>query len=267
MAKSLSSNSPITVLVTRAAGQSSQFTQLLTAAGLQVLEMPALEIRPPSSWAPLDAAIAQLPTYDWLILTSANAVTFFLQRLAAVGNPAALKTVKLAVIGKKTNSALQQQGHSADFIPPDFVADSLVQAFPESVAGLRLLFPRVESGGRATLVQEMTTAGAMVTEAPAYESGCPPAPDAAAIAALQSNQIQIVSFASSKTVRHACQLWQQGLGDDWRDYLAAVAIASIGPQTSETCHELLGRVDIAAAEYTLEGLTTAITQWVSALSA
>ncbi|NEQ34685.1 MAG: uroporphyrinogen-III C-methyltransferase [Leptolyngbya sp. SIO4C5] len=47
-----------TVLVTRSSGQSSQFSDLLTAAGARVLEMPALEIRPPASWADLDRAIA-----------------------------------------------------------------------------------------------------------------------------------------------------------------------------------------------------------------
>lgn len=228
--------------------------------------MPALEIRPPSTWQPLDAAIAHLNTYDWLILTSANAVTFFWQRLAAVGNPAELASVKLAVVGKKTASVLQQQGYQADFIPPNFVADSLVAAFPESVQGRKLLFPRVESGGREILVNEMTAAGATVTEVPAYESGCPQTPDPAAIAALQSQQIHVITFASSKTVRHTCQLLQQGLGTNWTAYLEQVAIASIGPKTSDTCRELLGRVDIEAAEYTLEGLTQAITEWASSAS-
>lgn len=257
---------PLTVLVTRSAGQSSQFAKLLQAAGMQVLEMPALEIRPPTSWQPLDTAIATLKTFDWLILTSANAVNNFCERLATVGNPADLQGVKLAVVGKKTASVLRQRGLAADFVPPDFVADALVANFPEPVAGLKLLFPRVASGGREVLVKEMTAAGATVTEVAAYESGCPAAPDATAIAALQSGQVHIMTFASSKTVRHTCHLLQQGLGDQWADDLQTVAIASIGPKTSDTCRELLGRVDIEATEYTLEGLTEAIAQWVSASS-
>ena len=266
MARLQSAHSPATALVTRSAGQSSQFTKLLAAAGIQVVEMPALEIRPPSTWQPLDEAIAHLKTYDWLILTSANAVTFFWQRLQMVENPADLESVKLAVVGKKTATVLQQQGHQADFIPPNFVADSLVAAFPESVDGLRLLFPRVESGGREVLVKEMAAAGATVIEVPAYESGCPQSPDPAAIAALRDHQIHIITFASSKTVRHTCQLLKQGLGENWKEFLHEVAIASIGPKTSDTCYELLGRVDIEATEYTLEGLTQAIAQWASASS-
>ncbi|MGD1909097.1 MAG: uroporphyrinogen-III synthase [Leptolyngbyaceae cyanobacterium] len=253
-----------TILVTRSLGQSSQFTDLLQAEGATVIEMPALEIRPPSSWEPLDQAISHLPSYDWLILTSANAVTYCLNRIDQVGNPADLKTVKLAVVGKKTAKVLQQRGLNPDFIPPNFVADALVADFPGSVAGLKLLFPRVERGGREVLVKEMPAAGATVTEVAASESGCPAAPDPRAIAALKAGAVQVITFASSKTVRHCCQLFHQGLGTDWSRLLDSVMIASIGPKTSETCRELFGRVDIEAQEYTLEGLTQAITQWASA---
>ncbi|MDA0672907.1 MAG: uroporphyrinogen-III synthase [Cyanobacteria bacterium] len=256
-----------TILVTRSAGQSSQFHDLLNAQGARVIDMPALEITPPTSWQPLDRAIVQLPQYDWLILTSANAVDYFWQRLTAVGNPAAINHIKLAVVGKKTAQALQAKGYHPDYIPPDFVADSLVAAFPEPVAGKALLFPRVESGGRAVLVQEMTAAGATVTEVPAYESACPARPDPTAIAALQTRQIDVITFASSKTVRHGCQLMAQGLGDRWREVIAPAAIASIGPQTSDACRACLGRVEIEADVYTLDGLTEAICQWASALLA
>lgn len=231
--------------------------------GFLVLEMPALEIRPPSSWVPMDAAIAQLPQFDWLILTSANAVTYFLDRLDQVGNSADLAYVKLAVVGKKTAKVLKHRGRTPDFIPPNFVADSLVKDFPVPVTGLRLLFPRVESGGRDVLVKAMTAAGATVTEVAAYESGCPLQTDPYAIKALKNQGVAILTFASSKTVRHTCQLLQQGLGDKWLTYLQDVAIASIGPQTSATCQTLLGRVDIEAQEYTLDGLTQAIVRWVS----
>lgn len=255
-----------TILITRAAGQSSQFSELLQAQGAAVLEMPALAMRPPSSWAALDAAIAQLASYDWLILTSANAVTYFFERRRALGLetpfPAGLK---LAVVGKKTAAVLAAWGLSPDFVPPDFIADALVAHFPVPVAGLQVLFPRVESGGRELLAQQLTAAGAQVNEVSAYESGCPEHADPAAIAALSAGQIDVVTFASSKTVRHFAQLLGQSLGPDWPRQLTNVAVASIGPQTSRDCQALLGRVDIEAAEFTLEGLTAALCRWASPL--
>jgi uroporphyrinogen III methyltransferase / synthase len=257
-----------TILITRAAGQASPFADLLTAQGARVIELPALEIRPPSSWAELDGAIATLPSFHWLLLTSANAVNFFLDRLMDQGQDLrALGSLKLAVVGRKTAAVLKQRGLIADFMPPDFVADALVSHFPVPVAGQRMLFPRVESGGRDLLVQTFSAAGAEVVEVAAYESGCPLTPDPKALSALKAHQVDVISFASSKTVVHTCHLLEQGMGADWRTTLADVAIASIGPKTSETCQQYLGRVDIEPTEYTLDALTEAIATWASASSA
>ncbi|MEO1069295.1 MAG: uroporphyrinogen-III synthase, partial [Cyanobacteria bacterium J06638_6] len=254
-----------TILITRASEQSSAFAALLTAQGAKVLDFPALEIRPPSSWAGLDGAIAALPTFQWLILTSDNAVNFFVDRLLVQGQDLrALGGLKIAVVGRKTAAVLRRRGIIPDFVPPDFVADALVDHFPEPVEGQRLLFPRVESGGREVLVQEFTAAGADVVEVAAYESGCPEVPAPEALMALKQKRVDVVTFASSKTVVHTAQLLEQGLGADWREALRGVAIASIGPKTSDSCRELLGRVDIEPAEYTLDGLTEAIAAWANA---
>ena len=253
-----------TILITRSAGQSSQFSQMLQAEGAEVIEMPALEITPPSSWQPMDQAIARLSTFDWLILTSANAVNFFLDRLFSQRQDArALAGVNIAVVGKKTAQVLKQRSLIPDFIPPDFVADSLVEHFPQGdrLQGSQILFPRVESGGREVLVQQLTAQGAVVTEAPAYQSACPKMIEPDALAALKQCQVDIVTFASSKTVKHFCRLLEQAAGPDWRTLLTDVCLASIGPQTSQTCQELLGRVTVEAPVFTLDGLTQAIVQW------
>ena len=252
-----------TVLVTRAAGQSSSFSARLQELGARVVEMPALAIGPPSSWAALDDAIAHLSTFTWLILTSTNGVEYFFQRLAQQGKDArALAGLKIALVGRKTAASLKHYGLQADFIPPNFVADVLVEQFPEELAGRKILFPRVETGGRDVLVKELNAKGATVVEVAAYQSGCPDTIAPAALNALHQRTLDIITFASSKTVKCFCQLLEQ------TEMLVAnpalldnLCIASIGPQTSKTCQQLLGRVDVEALEYTLEGLTDAIAQW------
>ena len=251
-----------TVLVTRAAEQSSKFTALLQQQGATVIEMPALVITPPSSWEELDRAIANLDKFQWLILTSANGVNYFFDRLSTLGYDArALGKIKIAVVGRKTASVLRERQLNPDFIPPDYIADSLVANFPEDITGQKLLFPRVEIGGRDTLVKELSDRGAEVVEVPAYQSKCPDKIDLQAWQALKQKQIDVVTFASSKTVTNFYQLLQQPAesNEAIESLLADVAIASIGPQTSKTCRELLGRIDLEAKEYTLEGLTRAIT--------
>jgi uroporphyrinogen III methyltransferase / synthase len=244
------------VLVTRATGQASEFSQMLRSRGARVLELPTLEIVPPTSWQDLDREIGRLSDFNWLILTSTNGVDAFFERLHYAGKDSrALTGISIAVVGQKTAQSLQQYGIIPDFIPPDFVADSLVSNFPISPAHQRILLPRVETGGRETLAQEFTNLGAIVVEVPAYQSQCPQSIDPSVLLALQSQQVDIITFASSKTVKHFCQLIGDSLPSDWQ---SRVCIASIGPQTSATCRSLLGKVDIEAIEYTLPGLVAAL---------
>ena len=257
-----------TILVTRSVGQSRQFCDRLEQAGARVVEMPALEIGPPTSWAPLDRAIDDLRSFDWLVLTSTNGVDYFFERLIAKGYDArSLADLKIAVVGKKTAKSLTDRSVQPDFIPPDFVADSLVENFPvHDLRGYRILFPRVESGGREVLVNQFRDRGSEVIEVPAYESRCPDAIPADALRAIQQGQLDVITFASSKTVQNFCYLIESTPGLSLQDpWLDTVCIASIGPQTSYACEDLLGRVDVEAQEYTLDGLLQAIEDWAQAV--
>ncbi len=248
-----------TIVVTRAAGQSSQFSHSLQNFGAKVIEMPTIEIVAPSSWAELDRAIAILNEFDWLVLTSTNAVDYFFERLGSqLQDVRGLAAIKIAVVGEKTAQRLRQRGLQPDFIPPEFVADAMVVNFPDSIAGKKILFPRVETGGRDVLVRAFSDRGAIITEVAAYQSTCPKTPDAKAIALLQDRAANLVTFASSKTVKHFCELMERAIGDHWIESLEKVKFASIGPQTSKTCRALLGRVEIEADEFTLDGLIKAI---------
>jgi uroporphyrinogen-III synthase (EC 4.2.1.75)/uroporphyrinogen-III C-methyltransferase (EC 2.1.1.107) len=249
-----------TVLVTRSEGQSPAFCELLQAQGARVLEMPTLVIQPPTSWDPLDTAIANLEQFDWLLLTSANGVQAFFERLQRQGRDSrALHSLQVAVVGSKTASVLAQYGIRPDLMPSEFVAEALLPIWPEPVQGQRILFPRVESGGREELVQGLRQRGAEVVEVAAYRSACPAAADPQVLEALKAHQVDILTFASSKTVQHFAHLIQQaGLGPEIWD--PPVQIAAIGPKTAATCKAAFGRVDIAAQEYTLEGLVEALIQ-------
>ena len=261
-----------TVLITRSVGQSSQFTQMIIAAGANAIEMPALEICPPSSWKALDNAIVNISEFDWLILTSSNGINYFFERLMALEKDVrTLANLKIAVVGEKTAQVLKNHSLKPDFIPPNFIADSLIEHFPEQLDGKKVLFPRVESGGREDLIREFRNQGAEVTEVAAYQSCCPGEIPPSAEFALQSGNIDVITFASSKTVKFFNQLAEQVFSELSQNnqppvvshYLEGVCIASIGPQTSKACQKYFGRVDVEASEYTLEGLTQAIIDWTA----
>ena len=247
------------VLLTRAADASPASRALFSAAGAQVIELPALVIGPPDDWGPLDGALRSLEHFHWLIFSSANGVDAVRQRLDHLHlhpdrGPA---WPRLAAVGRKTAQAIRRQGWPTPFVPQDFVADSLLACFPEPVHGRRLLLPRVQSGGRPLLAEQFRRQGATVVEVPAYESRCPATIPAPAAAALTRGHVDVITFTSSKIVRNTATLLAAHLGESWRSRLAPSKVVSIGPETSRTCRALLGRVDAEANPHQMEALVAA----------
>ena len=248
-----------TIAVTRAEQQLGEARRLFERAGAEVLDLPALVIGPPDTWGPLDDALTELEDFHWLVVSSSNGVEAVEQRLRRQGGSLARRPagLKIAAVGRKTAARLEELGAAADFVPPAFVADSLIEHFPVSGWGLRLLLPRVQSGGRTVLAEAFGEAGARVVEVAAYESRCPESLPPATAEALATGKVSAITFSSGKTVQHTAQLLEAGLGASWREQLDGVALVSIGPQTSRSCREVLGRVDAEADPHDLEGLVVA----------
>jgi uroporphyrinogen-III synthase len=247
------------VAITRAEHQQSAARALFAAAGADVLDLPALVLTAPDSWGPLDDALEEWEDFHWLVFSSSNGVDAVEERLRRQGRSLARRPpgVRLAAVGRKTAQRLEELGAPADFVPPAFVADSLVEHFPVSGWGLRLLLPRVQSGGRTLLAEAFGAAGARVVEVAAYETRCPDGLPSGALAALQQGRLDAITFSSGKTVSHAARMLHAAFGAEWLGVLEGLAIVSIGPQTSERCRRELGRVDAEASPHDLDGLVEA----------
>ena len=251
-----------TVVVTRAADQQGAARQLLEERGARVLDLPALVIGPPDHWGPLDDALEDLESFHWLVFSSANGVQAVEQRLQRLGRCLARRpaSLKIAAVGRKTAQVLDDLGAAADFVPPSFVADSLIDHFPVSGWGLKMLLPRVQSGGRTLLADAFGEAGVRVVEVAAYESGCPSSMPDPTAAALDEGSVDAIAFSSGKTAEHTAQLLEQRFGPGWTKRLEGVKVISIGPQTSRSCRQCFGRVDSEADPHDLEGLADACAQ-------
>jgi uroporphyrinogen-III synthase len=248
-----------TIAVTRAEHQLGAARALFERAGARVIDLPALVIAPPDDWGPLDDALAELDQFHWIVFSSANGVEAVERRLARRGASLGRrpKGVRIAAVGRRTADLLEQLGAPADFVPPAFVADSLIEHFPVSGWGLRLLLPRVQSGGRTLLAEAFAAAGARVVEVAAYETGCPADLPSPALLALEQRSLDAITFSSGKTVNHTARLLAGSFGEEWRSRLEGVRVVSIGPQTSERCRQRFGRVDAEADPHDLEGLVAA----------
>jgi uroporphyrinogen-III synthase len=248
-----------TIAVTRAEGQLGAARKLFERVGARVVDVPALVVGPPDDWRPLDDALAELDHFHWLIVSSANGVDALQARLRRRGGDLARrpKGLRIAAVGRRTAERLDALGVTVDFVPSRFVADALIEEFPVSAWGLQLLLPRVQSGGRTVLAEAFGAAGARVVEVPAYETRCPDGLPSEAVLAFDRGTLQAITFSSGKTVRHCALLLRGAFGAQWRQVLEGVKVVSIGPQTSQPCREVLGRVDAEAEPHDLEGLVEA----------
>ena len=113
--------------MTRAREQASALSELLHSLGAEVIELPTIAIQPAADYEPLDRAIANLRTYDWLIFTSANGVRFFLERLDA--SKADLRAIggRICAIGPATREALERFHLKVDVMAEQYVAEGLAR--------------------------------------------------------------------------------------------------------------------------------------------
>jgi uroporphyrinogen III methyltransferase / synthase len=242
-----------TIVVTRAREQASQLRIALEIAGATVIEAPAIRIEPLDQ-TPLHAALQNLASYQWLIITSRNAVDLLWLALRHLGLDArALASTKICAVGPATSDALLAHGLAVDVVPDRYVAEGVIDKLRErsDVRGARVLFARA-AGARELLPAALHELGAAVDEIEIYRS----VPDlsglGALVAALDAGTVDLVSFTSASTVRH----FVDALG---AERARTVRSASIGPITSDAARALGVPVEIEAAESTIASLVQAIT--------
>jgi uroporphyrinogen III methyltransferase/synthase len=244
------------VLVTRAADQAGEFAAMLAEQGAIAIECPTIRLVEPEQWEPLDRALRTAGKYDWLVLTSGNAVRAVFQRLETLGlDTRVFGSCRVCVVGPKTAAALREFGIRPDLVATDYKAEGVVAEFGRmNLAGARVLFPRGDLA-RDLIPRELERMGARVDSPVAYRTTLPDSLPREALLALEQRAVDCVTFTSSSTVTNLAAM----LGNDrMRDLLKDVAVASIGPITTRTCQSLGLTVTIEPAKYTLADLTAAI---------
>ena len=221
------------VLVTRAAHQAGKLSDGLRALGAEPVEVPVIEIQPPASYDPLDNALRMLENYDWLILTSANAVHVIAERAAAFGIVFAEKSPHVAAVGRATAEAAREAGFTVVLSPEAYVAESLVSALGDRVSGKRVLLARA-AVARDVIPDALRAAHAQVDVVDAYQNAVPANAPELLRSALASG-LDAVTFTSSSSATHLADVARvTGLAFPF----ANVPAISIGPITSQTLREL-----------------------------
>jgi len=244
------------ILVTRARHQAGKLSAKLAAFGAEVIEIPAIEIVPPMSWAPLDAALQNLSAYQWLIVTSANAVRSIRERTAALNvDNANFSHLRIAAVGPSTAQALLEAGLFATLTPLDYVAESLVAAIADQVRNSRVLIVRA-AVSRDVIPDALAKMCAQVDVLDAYRTIIPEASvrNIAEIFASGQQLPDAATFTSSSTVTNFFHLLRAADLDRPRKMVAI----SIGPITSQTLRDHGWEPTSEADPHDIPGLIKAV---------
>jgi uroporphyrinogen-III synthase len=259
----------VRVLVGRARHQAGALSAELRKHGATVIEIPFIEIRKPRSFKPLDSSLRNLHTYDWLILTSVNGVEAMWERMSRLGlsfdrsregHQSQGNRLRVAAIGPATKKAIEQRGTRVDVVPKEYVAESVVRSLKSKVKGKRVLLVRAKIA-RDVIPLELRWAGAHVNVVEAYETVVPRASRTRLQQVMKNprRRPHVVTFTSSSTVKNFVELLGAGKRPKGRAaQLQGIQAASIGPVTSATLRAFGLPVQIAAKEFTIPGLVSAI---------
>ncbi len=245
-----------TVVVTRARSQASALVDRLRSAGAGTVELPVIAVTGAADdGAALRAAAERLDRYQWVVFTSANAVDAV---MGLVRDARAFGSARVAAIGAGTAEALGRWRLVADLVPGRFVAEGLLDVFPDpappdaapsdSGGGGRVLLPRAAEA-RDVLPKGLRAKGWQVDVVEAYRTGRL-RPSADALSAVRS--AQVVTFTSSSTVTGFLEVVE-------RDDVPPI-VACIGPVTADTARSLGLPVDVVAGTHTVDGLVDALVE-------
>jgi uroporphyrinogen-III synthase len=186
------------VLVTRSSDQAGVLETALHGAGLTPVLVPAIavDIDPPGG--SLDATARRLPTFEWLVVTSANGARAILTAAARVFTT--LEGPSWAAIGDATGEVLEREGIRIDFLPSRADARTLAAELPIRPRDAVAVFRGDLAGNE--LPHRLRDRGAGVTDVIAYRTiEAPLASGALLRSALAPGRPDAVAFASGSAVR------------------------------------------------------------------
>jgi uroporphyrinogen III methyltransferase / synthase len=198
-------------------GTDDRLADRLRAARFEVLSFPLIRVEE------IDGPPIQADAYDWVLVTSRNAVAPLLKRLA--GDPH-----RVAAIGPGTADALRARGLEPDFVAERSTQEGIAEELPPPAG--RLLHAASEDA-RDVLVRELGAEHVALYRTVEVDPGAFPDAD-------------LVVLASASAARALAAL---------RTDLPCV---SIGPVTSEEARRFGLSVTAEAETHDLDGLVAAV---------
>lgn len=243
-----------TILVTREEHDGTHFAERIKQYGGEAITIPLIEFQACEVTEEDKQFVQALTPNDWIVFTSKNGVNFFLEQWQ---DPI---QARIAVIGEKTEQAIQKHHYSIAFSPTKYVAEVFIKEFiPILKRGEKILVVKGNLA-REIIAKELRNQDYQCDEIIMYETSMPEESEQQLREALLAKKCDMISFTSSSTVRHFMNVVRKY---DLLDSLSSVTFACIGPIAKKTAEKYGLHVDIMPSTYTIDGLLDSIITYYS----
>jgi uroporphyrinogen III methyltransferase/synthase len=254
------------VLNTRPRHQLAEFTNMLKAQGLEVIECPVLEIVPASKIEEsLKEFIDIIKDGDWIFFTSQNAVRIAFEELDKMNQFGRLKKNQIAVIGENTAAKIHNYQLKPTFISSGKdaleMAEEFIKLYSPDVASKSptIYFLRGESA-QDELTIKLRQAQFRVSEIVVYQSQPKLVSDSdlkKITDLILQNKLNLIFLTSSLTAKALVELFPEN------NSLLKIPVAVIGDRTALTAKTLGFQTIMTAPHPTLEDLAKIASGWLN----
>jgi uroporphyrinogen III methyltransferase / synthase len=223
------------VVITRAAEQSETLVKALQEQGAVPVVLPMVAFAPPDDWRALDHAIRKIESYDWLFLTSQNALRALQERSESLGIPLAETAgkLKIAAVGPATARAAEHVGLQVEYVAVKHQGTAMAEELAGRVRGKSVLLPRSDRAN-PDLVARLKELGAVVEEVVAYKTVPPDEANVARSKHALSSGADAVLFFSPSAVHHLQEILRP---EEFAELSRRTLFAAIGPVTEKALRE------------------------------
>ena len=249
------------VVVTRAAEQSEDLVRALEEKGAVPVVLPMVAFDAPENIADLDRAVLEMAHFDWVFVTSQNALRALLERCQVLhlDLKTAMGHARVAAVGPATAQALRLAGTDVAYTATKHQGVSLAHELADNVKGKRVLLPRSDRAN-PELVEQLTRLGATVTEVIAYKTVSPNDTSLAHVRARLQQGADAILFFSPSAVHHL----QDILGNERVLEISRLAIfAAIGPITEKALRAANVERVLLAEDTTVVSIVNALERYFS----
>lgn len=238
------------VIVTRSRAQAGRLSGHLEELGAEVVELPMINIEkePTENWK---ASIDKIKEYSWLVFTSQNAVTSFMEGLFECGlDVRSIGHLKLASIGSGTAKVLKGYGLKSDLVPERAISESLAEKM-ERIIGPedRVLIP---SGNLASGILRDALEKICPVDMPVVYNTVIGEGSLDQVKGVLEGNVEGITFTSASTVKNFNALIEKS-GMQWPE----TKCFSIGPKTSKVLTDL-GHETIESEHATIDSLVACV---------